>query len=1023
MSLENYSIGRAGDSTFFLKTQEGVLSKFHVDSKLKTETAYNLTKKAVELYVEKLNQHPDKEFKTIRFTHAGRKWKIVEKEKEFWNSFILKFLRIIFFHKPADLSHKEFTIESAWFAHSKHDKIRAQARRALKKVLPNCTARHNYQALSETLTPSNPLGLVTPLEYKNGIRGKVSLLKEPAYYGEHYSDPYTRLASFAFQRFEPRFTAQDQATPLDCKYRIILKDNELLLIDKRSPLATNVAMEDAGRAYTEHLINQYGSDKIDYIKHLIKLKKDTFSELTPEHIYRINCSTTNVEVQEIKAGIDSLIELSNHPCAAQESFLDFSSGYIPEFLARGVNKALIDFFSTPNPTFQDFKEWMQVQSVSNIPIESLSNEKLHEWLKIFLPNEDELDRAFTGKKILSEINGVYTCGEYEKFKPWLDQQELIQTFKSLVDSSSFESYLEKLTHIVVKKHLVRRHPIDGLRVGALIPAPQEQVGGLVRWYQVTSCLTNEYNYSYTLESLCNDPSLPAIKLCRNTSPSSYALYSSKSIINDLNLLNSPGYMGINMLDKQEEAFFNQRTIPLWVGYNELALRKIEEGSYDEAYGLLKKANEALLRSEKEKYRGLSFREILKKHDVILNELYLRNEYIYNYEGKNLSPEFLKLFKKLVKRYIDVDEVHYAQIEQCQIQMHADSLRNLLKGMVLSELTERELYLINSLINDLNGKDQDENGLKLLNFKDSIYQSLLEFQNGDASSEMLMVWANHLEGIAKDRGEDIASKQAQSTVVTGQSLGGALSQVLVARHFSNKERMLIPGHSCTLAEFDAPAINAEDNQRFLAFGNENKALLNALDIQFRIFRRQEVGDIAPVAGEEHLGAVFTRDDANELEKEDSWLLFDAALNKRSKRTQREEIAFAQTVHDTRFLEGKNVAKGSIVLEADSARKNLTRVKGENYDYVELKFSPHVQGVFDSHGKKGEFDGAKGKKVYNDLYHRVWKFPRYEFLNESFRKSTDYIACCIRRLLLSKRQKDRTLKTNDLMGRVTVHQLKT
>lgn len=1009
-------IGRAGDRTFFLKTESQTLSKFHVaDSDMKVETACNLAERAAEAYVHKLNRRPGKEFKTIRFTHAGRKWKIVEKEKEIWHSYILKFFHIIFFHKPAALSHKEFTIESAWFASSKHDKERARVRHAVKHILPNSTDRHNYQALNESLEGSDKLAQVSPDEYKKGVRGKVLLSLEPTHYLEHYSDPYTRLASFAFERFEPQFKSKDHATPFDCKYRIILKDDELLLVDKKSPLATATAMEAAGLAYSEHLVQCYGQEKIDYIKHLTKLKNDPFSKLTPEHIYRINCCTTNLEIQEVESGIGSLIQLSQVEGSDSDSFMDFASATLPEFLARGVNKALL----VTHPTVKDFKGWMCVQGFSDHPIGEIANETLQEWLKIFLPDENELDRAFTGKKILEDIKGVYSSGEHKKFKPWLDQQELVQVFQSLKESASFESYLEKLTHIVVKKHLVRQHPTENLRVGALIPAPPAEVGGATRWYHVTSCLTNEYNYSYTLESVCSDPTLPAIKLCRNTSPSSYAVYSSKSIINDLNLLNSPGYMGINMLDEQEEAFFNQRTIPLWVGYKELALRKIHENEpFREIYSLLEKANQALLRSEEEKYRPSSFREILKKHDVILSELYLRNEQIYNFSGKNLSPKFLKIFKKLVKRYIDVNLEKYEAIDPARIESHSEAFKTLLENILLSELDAREQYLIRSLIDDLEYKDQGEKDARLLNFRENTFAPLLEFQNGEDSIEMLSVWADQLEELAKDRHENLASKRAESTVITGQSLGGALSQVLVARHFTNKERMPIPGHSCTLAEFDAPAINAEDNARFMAFGNENKDLLNALEIKFSIFRRQEVGDIAPVAGEEHLGAVFTQNESEEIDQEDSWLHFDAALNKRSKKAQKKEIAFAQTVHDTRFLEGENIARGSIILEDQSVRRELVREKDQNYDYAELRFSPHIQGIFDSQGKKGDVEGSRGRQIYNDLHHKIWKFPRFQVLNETFRKSTDYIASCIRRLVLSGRHKDRTLKTNDLMGRVTV-----
>lgn len=966
-----YSVGRMGDRTFFMEEPADSITKFQVlDSNLSGESTYYVAEKAIALYVEQLKANPDVPFETIRFRHGGRKWKVIPEEGSKWYSCIWKFFQILFFHKPAEYSPKSFRIERAWFApDTELTKELKEERRKWKKVIPRSSHLDNYTALIK----GSLVGKVLPSEYSKGIRCKVPCSVEGS---SHYNDPYTALATLAFQRFEPNFSAKDNLTPLDCKYRIILHENELMLVDAKSPLATPFTINSARIAYLGHMHWIYGEEKMNYIDHLYQLDLKNCKELTPELVFRINCGTTNLEIHDIEAVIRACKDLSLNTTEKNQDS-KFISWTIPQFFVTGITRAI----GLPNPTRKDFKQWIDKQG-----------DNIDHWISILHPNQEEVNRSFTGRKIINVIQGSYDSGELGEFKPWIDQQELTQTSFELTKAKSFESYLERLSHVVVKKHLARSHPDEGLRVGALIPAYEKD-----KWYRVTSCCTNQYFYSYTLESASNDPNVPAIELCRNTATSPYALYSSKSIVNDLNLLNPPGYMGINLIDKHREEYYKKRTIPVWVGY--LNQAKQTEDS-QESLSILIKAMHALEESERYKNRPLSFRDILKKHDVILNELYYRNEGICGFVGKNLSPNFLKIFKELVETYINVER---KKIDLASLEEHKKALLAVLQDSLPKE-EKRERNLIQALLDDLNGKGVKVNELSELKSK---------WENA-TPGEMYQI----LHDFAVKSGEDIGSKISQSLVFTGQSLGGSKAQIMIARYLTSPGRIPLPDQSCSLVEFDAPGINEEDNEQFMRFGNTHKDLLQALKIRFKIFRRQEVGDVVASVGEEHLGAVFS---AQEREESKAWLDFNGALNKRLKTAKQKEIMFATMVHDTLFLEGKGAS-----LELSIEDKKIKTVwidskKRYEYDFLEMKYDAHIQGIFDSKGKKnGDFKPSRRRKLYSHLYHKIWKLPRFHVLTEQFRKSIAFIAWIIRKMLLSDRKEDRTfpISAHDKFGSVYV-----
>lgn len=1011
-----YSIARAGDRTYCMVKSDSdhSLVKFHLANKqMDPETSFYIAERAMKLYENKLIKHPKRSFSTIRFNYAGRHWKIVQPAESKWYEKILRYFRIIFFHKRAEGTPKEFKIESAWFGPLHCRSLTKQARlerKEWKKHIQGKQHLSNYKSLMNEITQTDPLshiGRVTPEEYSQGVRGKIAL---DNVIWNSYEDPFSKLATWAFQRYENHATAKDGLKPKDCKCRLIQVDDTLLLVDAKSPLITKENLKAADLSYKAYLKSQFGDEKIAYINHLYDLKLEKSLKLTPEHIFRVNCGTMNVEIQDVNVGLQSIKDLKDKATLEDQDlpFTDFISDALPKGISAKLNSLMTNEESIP--TVKDFLNWLE------------SNESLDQWLQLFFPSEEEVNLASSGRKIYDVIQGYYTGGEWEEFKPWADQQELTQISYELIKCTSFKSYIEKLSHVVVKKHLARSHPTEHLRVGALVPAPPKNEGEAIRWYQVTSCSTNQYNYSYTLEPLAGSD-LPAIKLMRNTASCGSAVFSTASIKNDLSLLGPPGYMGIQMMDKREKEFFDKRTIPLWVAYHHSAHQKLssDQEQNQAIYDALKEANHALLREESKKYLPMSLKEILEKHDVILNELYFRNEKISGFKDKKLSPEFLPLFKNLVKTYVHISEKQAKALPQDKMDADINDLVQLLEKISPDE-DEREQGLIKKLIKDLNTRGVHQKST-IAEFDAAVYQSLSLWnrkvkdgmESGENPLELLKAWSNELENYAISLGEDINSKLSQDLVFAGQSLGGASAQATLVFYLTKRGRVPLPDQTCSLVEFDAPAIKAKDNKLFKSFGNRNKDLLNELNIKFEIFRRQEAGDIVVAVGEEHLGATFSFDESQKLKE---WLKFDAAVNERLKTAKCKEIARVAMVHETLFLEGKRV-KGSISLKNKKIVVK-TGKKDKDSDYVSIRYGTQIQGLFNAHGKKGEIVGKRGRKIYNNLHKNIWKISPLSFLNDAFRISTDSTATYIRRKLLANRKEDRqfAIEAQDKYGRVFV-----
>lgn len=402
-----------------------------------------------------------------------------------------------------------------------------------------------------------------------------------------FEDAFSQIATEAIQRWEksiyPKFKSTGQ-------YRIVLRNNLLEIERYISSVQSLLEAEENRstiRSYKKFLIKEYGKELIDYIDFQYSININDLIRkglpLFPETVYRFNIGVNNIEIQHINSIYNSLIALredirqlpepiplANYIHATRQTK---SSIFLPKREWRALCKLITTTYNLSSNQdilsnyIADFLDNL-FNSNFTLPCKELPADIFNTIVSLSEVQNASAEKLYTGKKIIHRaIMGYYLHDDQNSYLPWVDQQELLQTFPSLRKPNDWKNYYELLSHIVAKKHLVRKHPVDKWRVGALIPAPNTE-NGQKRWYRIDSCLDDGHgDFNYTLVPAClNYCDLPTIKLYRSTASSPYAMSGSKSIDADLQLARAPGAGTRSEADELELPFFINRTIPMWVAY-------------------------------------------------------------------------------------------------------------------------------------------------------------------------------------------------------------------------------------------------------------------------------------------------------------------------------------------------------------------------------------------------------------------------------------------------------------------------
>ncbi len=279
-------------------------------------------------------------------------------------------------------------------------------------------------------------------------------------------------------------------------------------------------------AYTSFLRKEVGLVNLNQIQNTYEFDfremYEKGSPLEPKHIYFCNIGMNNIEMRDVKdlesrvetflnmhensENLHSILSSDNHPLTLRE--------------ARAILKKL-----GKEGTIKDLQTYF-----------NSSSERFAQLVKLLETPKEAWEKIYTGRKFQTEIKGIYNTDVTDRrtFRPWVDQQELLQVFNEMkdpfpgqaVDRKKFDHYFfEMLVKVVIKKHLMRSETDGSWRVEALIPSPYKDQKGNTIYYRVDQGVdTGHGKLWYVLRPASDDadPSLPVIRAPRDTTKDHYA---------------------------------------------------------------------------------------------------------------------------------------------------------------------------------------------------------------------------------------------------------------------------------------------------------------------------------------------------------------------------------------------------------------------------------------------------------------------------------------------------------------------
>lgn len=813
----------------------------------------------------------------------------------------------------------------------------------------------------------------TRAELNAGVRAKFSFkpYSKDNLAASFFNNPFNLSSTLAFQRYEKEFSGHDDFMAQDCRNCLIIENQELKLVLKSEILLEDKALHQQTVAqYKQLLVVEYGEEKVAYASRMCRLDLDHMissgEPLTPEHVYRLTVTLNNIETSDIKAFLQKLPAFKNDfldtwsVLGNEATLLNVIKGmenvHFSASELRGIIHLLRQTDEKMSP--QKLMEWLE-QFEGQASLELLPPESFNQLTQIFFPTPEDHLKIFTGREIYYPIRGAYTTAERGKLKPWIDQQELLQTFPVIQNTQDWDLYFEKLAFVVCKKHLFHEHPEKGYVTGALIPAPLDK-NGEKRWYKVTQAVDNGYGtLCYTLDAACADSSLPQIKVFRSTSSDPYAIMGAKTVRSDINPLGLPGYEGKGRTDYYEDESLKSGTIPIWVGYThaakqKMANKKLRPNELQFLFNTLLIATKELHRAEASKASNLSLKEIVQKHMGIINTLYAKGLISESFL-KKLQKEYLEAKQKEGVDFYESQkndaEYFINRLLECQFELgeHDETLQIQLKTELDHLIQDLEQHLLINTVQKekLEHLNKMHNKIfKHLDMLEEAYQEVFKKRNYKGAYELCEIWVEELEKYAKSIGEDLESKEKKDFAFAGHSLGGGLSQIYTVYHFMEKGRMPCPGHKCSTYDFDGTGVSRADNEKYKEYLSEHSEMLKNCSVNFEVYHQHEAGDPVPHIGT-HLGSARDLKDAGNVLMN---LTFRAAVFKRNPDAKHPTLANAQTVHATQFLEGK-----------------------EGEDYKKQEIDPYMLGLMESYETMADLPKNEIQQKGKDLRETVWTFP--------------------------------------------------
>jgi hypothetical protein len=359
---------------------------------------------------------------------------------------------------------------------------------------------------------------------------------------EGFDDGFTRSACIDLSHHKAStqriVVKEDRASLSHVTYGAVAR-----LFHRLFPTAAFRAWQEENRntlkVYKKFLESECGTEVVERIQKDYRFRLDALivrgEPLLPEHVYFFNIGMQNIEMQDVEALFQKI--RNNAPLPARVEH-------------RLANKD---------------RDAVRMSTASTA--EQLDEPLFNALVGCLQPTEEERERAFTGMKIEAVIRGSNYRTKRglhagRRLLPWLDQQELLQTFPRLSELTE-NTYREQLVKVVIKKHLMRWNVQDGWRVGALIPAPSKN--GEKRWLKVEEGVDSGWGKLWcTLSPACaKNTDLPVYRVYRDTSMDSWAQGGAGTLLRDIAYFLPAGYLYHDTTAERDTAFFKPFTLPVW----------------------------------------------------------------------------------------------------------------------------------------------------------------------------------------------------------------------------------------------------------------------------------------------------------------------------------------------------------------------------------------------------------------------------------------------------------------------------
>ena len=426
-----------------------------------------------------------------------------------------------------------------------------------------------------------------------------------------FRDPFTRLASRCFKTIETFFVME---TKHQGSYRFVFDDSLNLRLEENSvpenPRELLLYQEQnrrCVRTYRDFIANEFGRCILAQIEASYNIHFDAMIEqglpLFPDHVSKCNIGSNNIEIyilerlwnrlQLMKADLD---ETKKTPSLWATLSLSSAADYMAHLIAsipfsiralRGIFRSIPRVSSSSEePTVADLDSFLTtlIDDRPAASVRDLPYTLFNAIVNFVMPSERERKKSLTGRRIRHvSIMGYNTMGKPNTPNPCRDLCELLHIFPDLQQTEDWKNFFELLSHVVVKKTLLRPTPGTAehqplFHVGFLIPAPRSPLGE-ARWYCTDAYLNDgQGNVNYVLLPACTSyrssegRTLPMIKLYRSTASNRNADSWQDSIAADFNPHGAPGSLQPEISFEYERAHFEDRTMPLWMGHLLVALQ-------------------------------------------------------------------------------------------------------------------------------------------------------------------------------------------------------------------------------------------------------------------------------------------------------------------------------------------------------------------------------------------------------------------------------------------------------------------